>query len=221
MTDPKNSQTLDDLILVDKPKGISSFDVIRRLRKELGIRKMGHAGTLDPLATGLLIIGTGKGTKKLNYLIGLPKIYRATVLIGRQTNTGDLEGINILEKKVPRISNEEIRRALESMTGTLKLHTPLYSAVKVSGTPLYKRARRGEPNLKPPIKTMEMRSFTLHNITHKEDTLLIDVTLNVSKGTYIRSLAEELGKRLGYPATLAKLRRTAIGNFSVEDARTV
>lgn len=221
MTDPKNSQTLDDLILVDKPKGISSFDVIRRLRKELGIRKMGHAGTLDPLATGLLIIGTGKGTKKLNYLIGLPKIYRATVLIGRQTNTGDLEGINILEKKVPRISNEEIRRALESMTGTLKLHAPLYSAVKVSGTPLYKRARRGEPNLKPPIKTMEMRSFTLHNITHKEDTLLIDVTLNVSKGTYIRSLAEELGKRLGYPATLAELRRTAIGNFSVEDARTV
>lgn len=201
------------IFLVDKPKGLSSFDVIRYLRKKLGIKKMGHSGTLDPLASGLLIIGVGKGTKKLQKLIGLPKVYEAEILLGKRTTTGDLEGKVIEEKETRKIQTKKIRMVLQSMIGKIKLVVPIYSAIKQKGEPLYKKARRGE-KVDPPIKEMEIRWIKLKKI----DQNIIILKLKVHSGAYIRSIAEEIGRRLGSPATIKNLRRLKIGRFSVKKA---
>lgn len=212
---------MEDILLVDKPKGISSFDVIRRLRKETGIRKMGHAGTLDPLASGLMIIGVESGTKKLNEYLKLPKTYEAEVLLGERRATGDMEGAVLEEKVVGDITESEIVTALEGMVGTLELPVPIYSAVKRGGTPLYKKARKDREIEAIPVRQMEVRGFEYRGMRREGDRVILSVVWDVASGVYIRSLAEELGKRLGYPATIYNLRRTTIGDFSVADARTV
>ena len=130
---PRKPTLPENILLIDKPKGITSFDVIRELRKKLGIKKMGHAGTLDPLATGLMIIGIGDGTKLLKDYFGLPKTYRTEILIGKQTTTGDLEGEVVKETTVHKIDMKKIERILKEITGTIELPVPLYSAVKVDG----------------------------------------------------------------------------------------
>lgn len=215
-----------NILLVDKPKGITSFDVIRILRKKLGIRKMGHAGTLDPLASGLMIIGINEGTKKMSEFLKLPKTYIADVLLGRKTDTGDLEGRVIEEKDVSSISEEKIREAVRGMVGKHSLPVPMYSAIKIGGRPLYKLARKKEKgseltkeekNITPPVKEMEVISARLLSI---DDTVL-KIEMEVSSGSYIRTLGEEIGKRLGYPATLAGLRRTKIGEFLIKDALVI
>lgn len=206
-----------DILCIDKPTGISSFDVIRILRKKLGLRKMGHAGTLDPLATGLLVIGIGAGTKKLKEMIGLSKVYEAEVLIGVRTATGDLEGRVEEEKDASGLTEADIRNALEKMTGTLTLPVPKYSAVKVKGMPLYRAARRGELVV-PPKKEMSVTDTLVREVCFEGKTVVVAVRWSVSSGTYIRSLAEELGTRLGVPATLKSLRRTRVGELRVEDA---
>lgn len=214
-----------NIILVDKPKGITSFDVIRRLRRELGIRKMGHAGTLDPLATGLMIIGVGEGTKKLSEYLKLPKEYVAEVRIGEKRTTGDLEGDIIETMEVNALTEEEVRNALRGMVGEIVLPVSAYSAIKKDGVPMYKRARkaekRGETIDDVPVRTMYVREAELQNVACGGGQCVVTVRFNVGSGTYIRSLGEELGKRLGYPATLQNLRRTKIGDFNIEDARTV
>ena len=201
------------ILLIDKPKGITSFDVIRKLRKKLGVRKMGHSGTLDPLATGLLLIGVGKGTKKLKGLIGLPKTYSAEVLLGVRTDTGDLEGKVIEEKPVPKLDEKRVKKVLKDLEGGIDLLVPIYAAVKIKGKPLYKYAREGR-EVEVPIKTMHVIKAELLGI---KDNVL-EVQFEVKSGTYIRSIAEELGKRLGTVAMLKNLRRIKIGDFSVKDA---
>ncbi|PIR44712.1 MAG: tRNA pseudouridine(55) synthase TruB [Candidatus Vogelbacteria bacterium CG10_big_fil_rev_8_21_14_0_10_51_16] len=215
-------EELPEIILVDKPKGITSYDVIRLLKHTLPRgTKIGHAGTLDPLASGLMIIGIGRGTKRLTEFLKLPKVYTADVLLGRRTSTGDLEGEVLEERPLTSqsLSDWDVRKTVAGMCGTLELQVPAYSAVKVGGQPLYKRARRGDTSITPPIKTMQVaRAELLEHFAH-EHGYVLRVEFAVGSGTYIRSLAEELGRRFNLPATLADLRRTIIGEFRIEDAR--
>jgi tRNA pseudouridine55 synthase len=212
-----------DILLIDKPKGITSFDVIRRLRKELGIRKMGHAGTLDPLATGLMIIGIESGTKKLHEYLKLNKEYVAEIRIGERRSTGDLEGVVLEEKEVIALDEVLVRATLQKMIGALTLPVSAYSAIKKDGVPMYKRARKAEKNGEViddiPMRTMDVYETELQKIECLEKYCVVTVRFFVGSGTYIRSLGEELGRRLGYPATLQNLRRTKVGDFDINNAR--
>jgi tRNA pseudouridine55 synthase len=206
-----------DLLLVDKPKGITSFDVIRILRRELGVRKMGHAGTLDPLATGLLIIGINAGTKKLAGLVGLPKVYEAEIVLGKATDTGDADGTTVKEMPVPALSEDEVKKAVMGMAGELTLPVSLFSAIKRDGVPLYKLAYQGK-TAELPMRAMTVRSA---DFISYDAAGIVRVRFDVSSGTYVRSLAEELGARLGTCAHIVNLRRLSIGEYSVENARKV
>ncbi len=212
-----------EILLIDKPKGITSFDVIRRLRRELGIRKMGHGGTLDPLASGLMIIGVEKGTKKLNDFLKLSKEYVAEVRVGESRSTGDLEGDILEEKEVTHLDEKDVVRILVEMIGTLTLQVSAYSAIKKDGVPFYKRARKAEKTGEVledlPFREMQVFETELLKIESVGSRVVLTVRFYVGSGTYVRSLAEELGKRLGYPATLQNLRRTRIGSFMLKDAR--
>lgn len=214
-----------ELLLIDKPYGITSFDVIRRLRRSLNIKKMGHAGTLDPLATGLMIIGVGAGTKKLTELVKLDKEYIAEVRIGESRTTGDLEGEIVESKKVEDLKVESVLKALVSMVGELALPVSAYSAIKVDGVPMYKRARKaektGETIADIPLRAMRVDEAELLSYMIDKDRAVATIRFKVGSGTYIRSLAEELGRRLGYPATLQNLRRTKVGKFDIKDAQTI
>jgi tRNA pseudouridine55 synthase len=211
-----------ELLLIDKPRGITSMDVIRRLRRVLSIRKIGHAGTLDPLATGLMLVGVGSGTKKLTELIKLDKEYIAEVRIGESRSTGDLEGEILEEKAVKELSREEVAVTLNSLLGTHTLPVSAYSAIKVDGVPMYKRARKaekkGELVTEVPLREMRVDEGELLEYSLGQDRAVATIRFKVGSGTYIRSLAEELGRRLGYPATLQSLRRTKIGIFDIKDA---
>ena len=226
----------EGILLVDKPKGITSFDVIRKLRQQRGVRKMGHAGTLDPLASGLMIIGVGAGTKKLTEYIKLEKTYEAEIILGERRTTGDLEGdiVAQCDMRTLDITEAVVRDALTGMVGTLELPVPAYSAVKRGGEALYKKARRGE-QVETPLKLMRVNEATLTKLENKGTRIHVHVTFSVGSGTYIRSLAEELGRRLpvplvrkpdstqaggGVPATLANLRRTRIGEFTLAHTLT-
>lgn len=221
-----------ELLLVDKPAGISSFDVIRRLQREpeFAGRKMGHAGTLDPLATGLMIIGIDGGTKRLAELLGLSKVYEVEFLIGLQTDSGDIGGRILQQWPVEEISVfskqwslEQIEEVLLGMKGVLHLPVPIYSAIKRQGKKLYELAREGQTaeEIKPPSKDMIVES--VQNVGYEAGalSLKVRVELGVSSGTYIRSLGEEFGRRIGAPVTMSALRRTSIGEFLVKDARKV
>lgn len=209
-----------NLLLIDKPKGISSFEVIRILRKKLKIKKIGHAGTLDPLASGLLILGIEKGTKKLNKFLKLPKVYHVEILFGKETTTGDLEGKVIKEKEIKKIEIKKIKEILKELTGKIILPVPLYSAVKISGTPLYKLARKGE-KVKPKKKEMKVYYFKILDHWPKGKYYILKLEMKVKSGTYVRSIVEEIGKKLNLPTTVKELRRIKIGNFKVTQARTL
>jgi len=216
----------DEIIFADKPKGITSFDVIRILRKKLGVWKMGHAGTLDPLASGLMILGINDGTKKMTEFLKLPKIYVADILLGKKSDTGDTEGKIVEEKNTEHITDEMIRSVIAGFTGKHSLSVPMYSAIKVGGNTLYSIARKKEAgrvltekeiNTVPPIKEMEVLSAELLGIERTENKITLKVKMEVSSGSYIRTLAEEMGTRLGTPAMLTDLRRIQIGKYTVGD----
>lgn len=224
-----------ELLLVDKPHGMTSFDVIRRLRRNYSnahdgekAPKLGHAGTLDPLATGLMIIGVGRGTKRLTELTKLNKEYLAEIRIGELRSTGDMEG-DVLQEAVVEESLEalqhSITEALSEMIGELELPVSAYSAIKVDGVPMYKRARKaqleGEIVADVPVRTMKVFAAELFTVKSGEHKPYATVRFFVGSGTYIRSLAEELGKRIGYPATLQNLRRTKVGQFDIDDAQDI
>lgn len=223
-------QVLPPLLLIDKPRGISSFMVIRELRRRTGINKMGHAGTLDPRASGLLLIGVEKGTKQLAGLLGLDKEYVAEVLIGERRSTGDMEGLVLAEKAYQGDLDEgKISEALASLIGEITLPVSAYSAIKKDGVPMYKKARaaerKGEQVSEVPLRLMKVYETELLKLKPfknvGEPRLLATVRFKVGSGTYIRSLGEELGERLGYPATLYNLRRTKVGEYKVEDAKKI
>lgn len=207
------------IILIDKPPGITSFDVIRQLRRELEEKKIGHAGTLDPLATGLMIVGVGAGTKLLHEYQMLPKIYEAEICIGERTTTSDKEGEVLEACEVESLEKELVEAMLAEMIGVLRLPVSIYSAMKKGGEEFYKKARRGEHPV-PPMRDMEVFEASLLEVCEKRDErMYLKVVFSVGSGTYIRSLAEDLGKRLGYPARLENLRRTQVGEFRVEEAK--
>lgn len=224
--------TLPDILLIDKPVGITSFDVIRQLRRQTGFKKFGHAGTLDPLASGLMVLGVGAGTKKLAEYIKLDKEYEAEILLGQRRTTGDMEGVVTEEKVVEEerwadiFSNENVSAQLTNLVGELTLPVSAYSAIKRDGVPMYKRARaaaaRGEEVGEVPVRVMcvyeaELLSISTRMVDDKVFPIL-SVRFLVGSGTYIRSLAEELGRLLGCPACLAALRRTRVGEFRIEEA---
>jgi tRNA pseudouridine55 synthase len=218
---------LPEILLVDKPSGMTSFDVIRDLRRQTGVRKFGHAGTLDPLATGLMILGVEKGTKRLHEFIKLDKEYIAEIRIGESRTTDDLEGGIVEEKEPEEITEDAINEALQQLVGAPFLPVSAYSALKREGKPLYKMAReavkKGEVFTDVPYR--EMKVFEAELLSFKEaicdgkKRLVVSARFHVGSGTYIRSLAKELGRILGYPSTLQYLRRTKIGSFDVKDAQ--
>lgn len=214
----KDASAAPEILLVYKPKGITSFDVIRRLRRKHAGRKMGHAGTLDPLAEGLMILGIGAGTKRLSEYIKLDKTYVADVELGRRTATGDLEGAVLEESPVPETLGEaDVREALSGMMGVLELPVPAYSAVKRGGRPLYELARKGR-EVDAPVRAMRVDSMTLVEFRRDGARAYAKVAMGVGSGVYVRSVAEELGRRLGVPATVAGLVRTRIGEYTVDKA---
>jgi tRNA pseudouridine55 synthase len=207
--------------LIDKPAGMTSFDVIRRLRGILGISKIGHAGTLDPLATGLMIVGIGRsGTKQLHTYLKMDKTYHVDVLLGKRTDTADLEGEILSRKPVTELSAASVESVLEQLTGDIELPVPRYSAVKIDGVPLHKRVRRGEV-VQPPHRTMRVSSMALTHMERQGEDVLLTVTMDVASGVYVRSVVEAIGDRLEVPACVYALRRTRIGPFQVEDAVTL
>lgn len=204
------------ILLVDKPAGWTSFDVLAKLRGALGTRKLGHSGTLDPMATGVLAVFIGKATAAADRQPDHDKIYEAAIRLGLATDTGDITG-TVLESVPATAGERELLSVLPQFTGPLSQLPPMYSAVKVNGQPLYKAARAG--------KTVERRprTITVYAIDYLgspgQDEYLLRVSC--SKGTYIRALAEDIGKALGLPATLSALRRTRAGAFSIEQAHTL
>jgi tRNA pseudouridine55 synthase len=214
-----------ELLLIDKPFGVTSYDVIRFLKREYREAgypkiKIGHAGTLDPRATGLLLVGLGKMTKSLTGLIGESKTYDSMILLGKQTTTDDLEGEIVAEADASTLSDDDIRVKVKTLAGEQEIAVPVYSAIKRDGKALYKYARNGQA-VDIPIKTMNVISVELKDIERKGSEIYLSVTFDVGSGTYIRSLARELGERLGVPATLSELRRNSIGDYKVDDARVI
>ncbi len=214
---------LENILLIDKPKGITSFQVIKILRKKLGIKKIGHAGTLDPLATGLMILGIDKGTKKLEQFLKLDKTYTASILIGKKTSTGDLydnaeiiEEKNITEDDIKNIK-DNLEKVLESLTGVVSLRIPIFSAVKINGKRLYSHAFKGN-FIETPYRDMKIFYIKLLDQYKEDNGYIINIEVKVSSGTYIRSIAEEIGNKLNLPATIKELRRISIDELRVEDA---
>ena len=201
------------VLLVDKPIGMTSHDVVNRVRRLLGTRRVGHAGTLDPLATGVLVVAVGPATRFLQYLPLEPKEYVAEVAFGRSTTTFDAEGDTTAEAEVPDDLDARIATALPSFLGLIEQVPPMYSAVKVKGQPLYKAARRGEEVARA-SRRVHIAAFETLAASGATRTMRIVC----SGGTYVRTLAQDLGTLLGVPAHLSGLRRTAVGRFRETDA---
>ncbi len=206
----------DGIILVDKPVGVTSHDVVNLLRKKLNTKKIGHAGTLDPFASGLLIAGIKKGTRLLEYFLEMDKTYRAELELGRITDTFDITGKTVEEREVPEISIDDITSVLKSFEGEYLQVPPAYSAKKHNGERLYKLAREGKIINLPP------KSVKVHSIEHITlSQNKVTFTARVSKGTYIRSLVMDIGYKLGCGATTTNLRRILQGRFSVDNSYSI
>lgn len=206
---------MDQILLIDKPKGITSFDVIRHLRKKLGVRKMGHAGTLDPLATGLLIIATGSATKEISRYMDLPKEYEVLIEFGKVSTTYDADG-EISQGVLRDVSRTEFEDNLKNFIGEILQTPPIFSAKKIAGVRAYDLARQGKEVKLEPRKIKIDRIEIL-----KWDWPFVSLRINCGKGTYIRSLAHDIGKKLGCGGYVKELRRTAIGEFKVENAERI
>lgn len=204
------------VLLVNKPLDWTSFDVVNKLRYKLKIKKIGHAGTLDPLATGLLIICTGKLTKKIDEYQAQEKEYTGHFVIGQTTPSHDLETEVSLPVDISSLAEEQVYTAAKKLTGTLQQIPPLHSAIKIDGKRAYKLARKGaDIELKP--REVTVSEFEITSIEKPK----IGFRIVCSKGTYIRSLARDFGNELGVGAYLASLCRTRIGNFKLEEAKTL
>lgn len=213
------------MLLVDKPAGPTSHDVVARVRRLAGTRKVGHAGTLDPAATGLLLLGIGPATRLLTYLVGLDKEYSATVRLGQATSTDDAEGTPLGEPAAAAgLSDAQLTQAIASLTGPLLQVPSAVSAIKVDGRRAHERVRAGEEVLLA-ARPVTIRSFQLNSRLESqgEDGLFTDLNVTVvcSSGTYVRALARDLGARLGVGGHVTQLRRTAVGPFRVESAGTL
>jgi tRNA pseudouridine55 synthase len=202
-----------EILLIDKPKGWTSFKVVHKIRSSVNIKKVGHSGTLDPMATGLLIVCTGKKTREISFFQNLPKTYEGIITLGKTTPSMDAETKVVEEKPVDDVTEVRIFKAKEKFTGRIKQIPPMYSAKKVKGKPLYKIARKGKVIEREPVE-VEIYDFSINKIRLPD----IWFKIKCSRGTYIRAIADDLGKELGCGGFLSELRRTAIGEFTVKDA---
>ncbi len=212
---------LDGIMIIDKPYNVTSRDVVNKICKKFNTKKVGHTGTLDPIATGVLVLGINSGTKIIELLTSDEKIYVAEIQIGIKTNTGDITGEIIEEKEIKEININLLNDILNKLTGTYIQEVPIYSAVRVNGKRLYEYARNNE--------TVELpkREVTISYIKLLEEPTMIDNNLcfkietKVSKGTYIRSLIEDIGKLMNIPTTMKNLRRISQGIFTIEESKTI
>ena len=209
---------MDGIVLIDKPKGWTSFDVVAKIRgqlkRETGLKKpkVGHTGTLDPLATGLLIIVTGSYCKRASEFSKLDKVYEAELILGQTSSTDDDEGEKF-KKSDHQPSLEEVQTVLNTFVGEQMQLPPAFSAIKIDGKRAYKLAREGKEVI---IEPRPVKIYELHGVTY--DYPKVSLTVNVSSGTYIRSLARDIGEKLGTGAFLSGLRRTSVGDYKIKDA---
>jgi tRNA pseudouridine55 synthase len=204
------------MLLIDKPLRWTSFDVVRKIRSLIKVKKVGHAGTLDPLATGLLIICTGKLTKRINEYMAQEKEYTGTITLGSTTPTYDLESKPMAHKDYHHLTTDEIKQATSAFTGEILQTPPIHSAIKQEGKPVYELARKGvEVKLEPRRVTISKFEITELQLP------VVSFRVTCSTGTYIRSLANDFGEALGCGGHLSSLCRTRIGTFQLEDAWSI
>ena len=214
----QDSQHIQDIILIDKPAGLSSFGVVARVRRRLSMEagkkvKVGHTGTLDPFATGLLILLANKATKLSNQFLKLDKWYEATICLGKTSTTGDPEG-EIIEQNTEKLPTlEEVKAVVNQFVGQITQTVPAFSAVKINGQRAYQLARRGEDVVMP---NRQIEIYSLEILSYDYPELVIRT--HVSSGTYIRTLGEDIGKALGVGAYLTSLRRTQVGDYQIKNA---
>lgn len=214
----QDSQQIQDIILIDKPAELSSFGVVARVRRRLSMEagkkvKVGHTGTLDPFATGLLILLANKATKLSNQFLKLDKWYEATICLGKTSTTGDPEG-EIIEQNTEKVPTlEEVKAVVNQFVGQITQTVPAFSAVKINGQRAYQLARRGEDVAMP---TRQIEIYAIEILSYNYPELVIRT--HVSSGTYIRTLGEDIGKALGVGAYLTALRRTQVGEYQIENA---
>lgn len=201
------------VLLVDKPSGMTSHDVVDRIRKATGIRRVGHTGTLDPAATGLLILCIGNATRLSEHLTGLDKTYEGKMRLGVVTDSHDADGEVLEEAPVPDLTREDLQAVCDRFTGLIEQVPPMVSAVRVGGERLYKRARKGE-TVERKAREVNVRRFDVLNYASPEADVLVECT----SGTYVRSLCHDVGQIIGCGAILASLRRTRVGRHAVADA---
>ena len=214
MLGPK--QEFDGILLVDKPTDHTSHDVVARMRRKFGMKRVGHAGTLDPMATGLLIVLIGKATSTSQYLMSMDKEYTGTVKLGIVTDSQDAEGEMLETRPVPALTEAEVNAAMRGMLGDQYQMPPMFSAIKIGGVPLYKKARQGIEVEREP-RFIRVSRFDATRFASPE----IDFIVNCTKGTYVRTLGHDLGQKLGCGGHLSALRRTAIDKLRIERAFTV
>ncbi len=207
--------TDSELVVGEKPAGMTSHDVVSRVRREFGTRKVGHAGTLDPMATGVLILGIERGTKFLAHMVTATKAYNATISLGASTTTDDFEGEIISQTSAAHITDAEILSAIANLTGDIMQKPAKVSAIKIDGKRAYQRVRDGE-DVDIPARPVTVNRFEV--LESRQSPREVDVVVECSSGTYIRSLARDLGEALGVGGHLTALRRTEVGPFSLDDA---
>ncbi|MGA3488415.1 tRNA pseudouridine(55) synthase TruB [Micromonosporaceae bacterium DT55] len=211
----------DGLIVVDKPGGMTSHDVVARIRRLAKTRRVGHGGTLDPMATGVLVIGVGRATRLLTYVIGAAKSYAGTIRLGQTTVTDDAEGDVTATIAAGHVTDAQITAGLAALTGEIDQVPSAVSAIKINGQRAYKRVRDGEtveiPSRRVTISTLEILAVR----RDEPDVIDVDVDVTCSSGTYIRAIARDLGAGLGVGGHLTALRRTAVGGFTLAEAATL
>ncbi len=206
----------DGILIVNKPMGITSHDVVKKIRARFKMRQVGHAGTLDPLATGVLIMLLGKATKCFNKFVGMDKAYRATLILGTATDSADVQGKVVRQLPYDGVTRGQVEEVFKKFLGNIDQVPPMVSAVKVKGKKLYQLARKGieiEREARPVrIDCLKMEAF---------DPPYVKFYLECSKGTYVRQLAEDIGKLLGCGACISQIERTKVGSFRIEDATNI
>ncbi|HJD79211.1 MAG TPA: tRNA pseudouridine(55) synthase TruB, partial [Corynebacterium pollutisoli] len=217
MTDPLASS---GLVVVDKPQGMTSHDVVSRLRRIFSTRRVGHAGTLDPMATGVLVVGIERGTRFLAHLVTATKAYDATIRLGAATTTDDAEGDVVSGASAASVSSEDVLAAMADLTGDIMQRPAAVSAIKIDGKRAHERVRAGE-EVEIPARPVTVSRFAALAFRQEGEFLDVDVSVDCSSGTYIRSLARDLGEALGVGGHLTALRRTSVGPFELADALTL
>jgi len=208
------------LIVVDKPSGVTSHDVVAQVRRLAGTRKVGHAGTLDPMATGVLVLGVNRATRLLGHLLLTDKMYDATIRLGSSTTTDDAEGEIVATASTDGLTEEAVLTALGAFVGTIDQVPSNVSAIKVDGRRAHERVRAGE-EFELESRSIRVDSIEVHEFRGAENGIDVDVSVRCSSGTYIRSIARDLGERLQTGGHLTSLRRTAVGPFALDVARTL